>query len=341
MYRNPDHKDFFYCSRRLLHNKSTDAETLESLRPYSPVIDEILKYRTYAKLLSTYVDGLLNAEAADGRVHSTFIQTEARTGRISSTEPNLQNIPIRTELGSRLRGYFVAGAGETLVDADYSQIELRILAHITGDEHMQQAFLNGADIHRSTAAKIYHIPESEVTPQLRSASKAINFGIMYGKGAYSLSKDLGIPVKEADTFLKTYLDTFPKVDGYMKDCIAHAKDKGYVETLFGRRRALPELASSNFQVRASGERMARNTPIQGTAADIIKLAMVHVWQRLRDEKLQARLLLQVHDELIVEAPEAEIDEVKRILKEEMENVVHYSVPLTTEVGVGKTWLEAH
>ena len=320
---------------------STDAETLESLRPYSPVIDEILKYRTYAKLLSTYVDGLLNAEAADGRVHSTFIQTEARTGRISSTEPNLQNIPIRTELGSRLRGYFVAGAGETLVDADYSQIELRILAHITGDEHMQQAFLNGADIHRSTAAKIYHIPESEVTPQLRSASKAINFGIMYGKGAYSLSKDLGIPVKEADTFLKTYLDTFPKVDGYMKDCIAHAKDKGYVETLFGRRRALPELASSNFQVRASGERMARNTPIQGTAADIIKLAMVHVWQRLRDEKLQARLLLQVHDELIVEAPEEEIDEVKRILKEEMENVVHYSVPLTTEVGVGKTWLEAH
>ena len=294
---------------------STDAETLESLRPYSPVIDEILKYRTYAKLLSTYVDGLLNAEAADGRVHSTFIQTEARTG--------------------------LDGEGETLVDADYSQIELRILAHITGDEHMQQAFLNGADIHRSTAAKIYHIPESEVTPQLRSASKAINFGIMYGKGAYSLSKDLGIPVKEADTFLKTYLDTFPKVDGYMKDCIAHAKDKGYVETLFGRRRALPELASSNFQVRASGERMARNTPIQGTAADIIKLAMVHVWQRLRDEKLQARLLLQVHDELIVEAPEEEIDEVKRILKEEMENVVHYSVPLTTEVGVGKTWLEAH
>ena len=320
---------------------STDAETLESLRPYSPVIDEILKYRTYAKLLSTYVDGLLNAEAADGRVHSTFIQTEARTGRISSTEPNLQNIPIRTELGSRLRSYFVAGEGETLVDADYSQIELRILAHITGDEHMQQAFLNGADIHRSTAAKIYHIPENEVTPQLRSASKAINFGIMYGKGAYSLSKDLGIPVKEADTFLKTYLDTFPKVDGYMKDCIAHAKDKGYVETLFGRRRALPELASSNFQVRASGERMARNTPIQGTAADIIKLAMVHVWQRLRDEKLQARLLLQVHDELIVEAPEGEIDEVKRILKEEMENVVHYSVPLTTELGVGKTWLEAH
>ena len=320
---------------------STDAETLESLRPYSPVIDQILKYRTYAKLLSTYVDGLLNAQAADGRVHSTFIQTEARTGRISSTEPNLQNIPIRTELGSRLRGFFVAGEGKELVDADYSQIELRILAHITGDEAMQQAFLHGADIHRSTAAKIYHIPESEVTPQLRSASKAINFGIMYGKGAYSLSKDLDVSVKEADNFLKTYLATFPKVDGYMQDCIAHAKEKGYVETLFGRRRALPELASSNFQVRASGERMARNTPIQGTAADIIKLAMVHVWQRLRDEKLEARLLLQVHDELIVEAPEAEVEEVKRVLREEMEQVVQYSVPLTTDVGTGKTWLEAH
>ena len=320
---------------------STDAETLESLRPYSPVIDAILKYRTYSKLLSTYVEGLLKAQAADGRVHSTFIQTEARTGRISSTEPNLQNIPIRTELGSRLRGYFVAGAGQTLVDADYSQIELRILAHITGDEAMCSAFLHGADIHRSTAAKIYHLPEEEVTPALRSASKAINFGIMYGKGSFSLSKDLDIPVKEAEAFLKTYLNTFPKVDGYMQDCIAHAKEKGYVETLFGRRRPLPELSSSNFNIRASGERMARNTPIQGTAADIIKLAMVHVWQRLRDENLQAKLLLQVHDELIVEAPEEEVEQVKALLREEMEQVVQYSVPLTTEVGTGKTWLEAH
>lgn len=320
---------------------STDAATLESLRPYSPVIDRILKYRTYSKLLSTYVEGLLKAQAADGRVHSTFIQTEARTGRISSTEPNLQNIPIRTELGSRLRGYFLAGEGQMLVDADYSQIELRILAHITGDEAMQQAFLHGVDIHRSTAAKIYHIPESEVTPALRSASKAINFGIMYGKGAFSLSKDLDVSVKEADAFLQTYLAAFPKVDGYMKDCIAHAKEKGYVETLFGRRRPLPELASSNFQVRSSGERMARNTPIQGTAADIIKLAMVHVWQRLRDEGLQARLLLQVHDELIVEAPEYEVEQVKAILQQEMEQAVSYSVPLTAEVGVGKTWLEAH
>ena len=320
---------------------STNAETLESLREYSPVVDKILKYRTYQKLNSTYVEGLLKAIAPDGRVHSTFIQTEARTGRISSTEPNLQNIPIRTELGSRLRGFFVAGPNEQLVDADYSQIELRILAHITGDKAMQHAFLTGADIHRSTAAKIYGIPPEEVTHELRSSAKAINFGIMYGKGAFSLSKDLGISVKEADQFLKTYLDTFPKVDGYMQSCIADAKEKGYVETLFGRRRPLPELASSNFMVRSGGERMARNTPIQGTAADIIKLAMVHVWQRLRDEKLQARLLLQVHDELIVEAPESEVGTVKIILKEEMENAVHYAVPLTAEVGTGKTWLQAH
>ena len=328
-------------AKKTARGYSTDAETLESLRAYSPAVDDILKYRTYSKLLSTYVEGLLKALGPDGRIHSTFIQTEARTGRISSTEPNLQNIPIRTELGSRLRGYFVAAPGETLVDADYSQIELRILAHITGDEAMQQAFLSGADIHRATAAKIYHIPESDVTHELRTSAKAINFGIMYGKGAFSLGKDLGISVKEADTFLKTYLNTFPKVDGYMQNCIEHAKEKGYVETLFGRRRPLPELASSNFQVRSSGERMARNTPIQGTAADIIKLAMVHVWQRLRDEKLQARLLLQVHDELIVEAPENEVEQVKRILKEEMEQVVSYSVPLTAEVGTGKTWLEAH
>ncbi|HJC55614.1 MAG TPA: DNA polymerase I [Candidatus Gemmiger stercoravium] len=320
---------------------STDAETLESLRPYSEVVDDILQYRTYSKLLSTYVDGLLKTLGPDGRIHSTFIQTEARTGRISSTEPNLQNIPIRTELGSRLRGYFVAGDGQMLVDADYSQIELRILAHITGDEAMQHAFASGADIHRSTAAKIYHIPEAEVTHELRSAAKAINFGIMYGKGAFSLSRDLNVSVKEADAFLKTYLNTFPKVDGYMKDCIAHAREKGYVETLFGRRRPLPELTSSNFQVRASGERMARNTPIQGTAADIIKLAMVHVWQRLRRDGLQARLLLQVHDELIVEAPVEEVEQVRRLLKEEMEQVVRYSVPLTAEVGTGKTWLEAH
>ena len=300
---------------------STDAETLESLRDY-PLVEDILQYRAYQKLNSTYVEGLLKVIGEDGRIHSTFNQTEARTGRLSSDNPNLQNIPIRT-------------------DADYSQIELRILAHITGDEHMQQAFLNGEDIHRSTAAKIYGIPQEEVTSRLRSSAKAINFGIMYGKGAYSLAKDIGVSVKEADAFLKNYLAAFPKVSGYMDKTIADAKACGYVSTLFGRRRALPELASSNFNVRSSGERMARNTPIQGTAADVIKLAMVRVWKRLRNEKMESRLILTVHDELIVEAPQAEAEKAAQILREEMEGCVQYAVPLSTDVHAGKNWLEAH
>ena len=319
---------------------STDAETLESLRDY-PLVEDILQYRAYQKLNSTYVEGLLKVIGEDGRIHSTFNQTEARTGRLSSDNPNLQNIPIRTELGSQLRAYFIAKPGCVLVDADYSQIELRILAHITGDEHMQQAFLNGEDIHRSTAAKIYGIPQEEVTSRLRSSAKAINFGIMYGKGAYSLAKDIGVSVKEADAFLKNYLAAFPKVSGYMDKTIADAKAVGYVSTLFGRRRALPELASSNFNVRSSGERMARNTPIQGTAADVIKLAMVRVWKRLRDEKMESRLILTVHDELIVEAPQAEAEKAAQILREEMEGCVQYAVPLSTDVHAGKNWLEAH
>ena len=319
---------------------STDAETLEALRDY-PLVEDILQYRAYQKLNSTYVEGLLKVIGEDGRIHSTFNQTEARTGRLSSDNPNLQNIPIRTELGSQLRAYFIAKPGCVLVDADYSQIELRILAHITGDAHMQQAFLNGEDIHRSTAAKIYGIPQSEVTPRLRSSAKAINFGIMYGKGAYSLAKDIGVTVKEADAFLKNYLAAFPSVSGYMDKTIADAKANGYVSTLFGRRRALPELASSNFNVRSSGERMARNTPIQGTAADVIKLAMVRVWKRLRDEKMESRLILTVHDELIVEAPEAEAEKAAQILREEMEGCVQYAVPLSTDVHAGKNWLEAH
>ena len=320
---------------------ATDAATLEKLREDSPLVEDILEYRTYQKLNSTYVEGLLKVIGPDGRIHSTFNQTEARTGRLSSDNPNLQNIPIRTELGSRLRAYFVARPGWVLVDADYSQIELRILAHITGDEHMQEAFRSGADIHRSTAAKIYGLPLEAITPRLRSSAKAINFGIMYGKGAFSLSKDIGVTVKEADAFLRQYLDTFPTVSGYMEKTIADAKANGYVSTLFGRRRALPELSSSNFNVRSSGERMARNTPIQGTAADVIKLAMVRVWRRLRDEGMESRLILTVHDELIVEAPEQEADKAARILKEEMEGCVHYAVPLETEVGRGRNWLEAH
>ena len=319
---------------------STDAETLESLREY-PLVEDVLQYRAYQKLNSTYVEGLLKVIGEDGRIHTRFNQTEARTGRLSSDNPNLQNIPIRTEMGSKLRAYFVAKPGCVLVDADYSQIELRILAHVTGDAHMQEAFLSGADIHRSTAAKIYNIRPEDVTPRLRSSAKAINFGIMYGKGAYSLSKDIGVSVKEAEAFLQTYLATFPNIDGYMEKTIADARQCGYVSTLFGRRRALPELNSNNHNIRASGERMARNTPIQGTAADVIKLAMVRVWRRLRDEKMESRLILTVHDELIVEAPEAEAEKAAQILREEMEGCVHYAVPLSTDVHTGKNWLEAH
>ena len=339
--------DMLFIKMKLPHGRktsrgwSTDNATLQKLRPDYPLIDDILRYRSYQKLYSTYAEGLLKVIGPDGRIHSTFNQTEARTGRLSSDNPNLQNIPIRTQLGSQLRGFFVAKPGCVLVDADYSQIELRILAHITGDEHMQAAFRSGEDIHRSTAAKIYGIPLDQVTPQLRTAAKAINFGIMYGKGAFSLSEDLGVSVREAGVFLKNYLASFPKVDTYMKQTIADAKEKGYVSTLFGRRRTLPEVTSSNIAVRASGERMARNTPIQGTAADVIKLAMVRVWRRIRAEKLQSRLILTVHDELIVEAPEAEAQIAARILKEEMEGCVHFTVPLDTEVRQGHSWLEAH
>ena len=287
------------------------------------------------------MEGLLKVIGPDGRMHSTFNQTEARTGRLSSSEPNLQNIPIRTELGSRLRQFFLAKPGCVLADADYSQIELRILAHISGDKTMQEAFLTGQDIHRSTAAKIYDMPPEMITPALRSSAKAVNFGIVYGIGAFSLSKDIAVSVKEADAFIKNYLATFPGVKQYMDGTIAQGREQGYVTTLFGRRRALPELASKNFNLRALGERMAMNTPIQGTAADVIKLAMVKVWQRLRAEKLEAKLILQVHDELIVEAPKAEAKAVCRILQEEMQNVVEFAVPLTADVNTGKTWLEAH
>lgn len=319
---------------------STNAETLESLRAYSPVIDHILAYRTYQKLYSTYVEGLLKVVGEDGRIHSTFNQTETRTGRISSGEPNLQNIPVRTELGSQLRRYFVAQEGCLLLDADYSQIELRLLAHISGDETMKEAFRTGQDIHRSTAAKIYDMPPELITPQLRSGAKAVNFGIVYGIGAFSLSKDIGVTVREADKFIKNYLDNFSGVREYMEHTVAQGRENGYVTTLYGRRRALPELQSSNFNIRSLGERMAMNTPIQGTAADIIKLAMVRVWRRLREEGLKARLVLQVHDELIVEAPEKEKKKASRILGEEMRHAAELSVPLTADVSEGRDWYAA-
>ena len=320
---------------------STDADTLESLRAYHPVIDNILEYRIYQKLNSTYAEGLLKVIGPDGRIHSTFSQTETRTGRISSNEPNLQNIPIRTELGSRLRQYFVARPGWVFLDADYSQIELRIMAHISGDEAMREAFRQGADIHRATASRLYQLPPEEVTPRMRSSVKAVNFGILYGKGAFSLSRDLGVSVKEADDFIKAYLGAYPKVKEYMDNIVAEGMEKGYVTTLYGRRRMLPELSSSNRNLRAQGERMALNTPIQGTAADIIKLAMVRVANRLEKEGLAARLILQVHDELIVECPESEAELAARLLKEEMESAASLSVPLTADVNQGKNWLEAH
>ena len=320
---------------------STDAETLESLRAYHPVIDKILSYRTYQKLNSTYAEGLLKVIGEDGRIHSTFNQTETRTGRISSNEPNLQNIPIRTELGSQLRKYFVAKEGCVFLDADYSQIELRIMAHISGDEAMREAFLHNADIHRATAARLYQVSPEDVTSRMRSSVKAVNFGILYGKGAFSLARDLGVSVKEADAFIKTYLGAYPKVKEYMDKVVEDGIKQGYVTTLYHRRRLLPELSSSNRNIKAQGERMALNTPIQGTAADIIKLAMVKVANRLRAEGLKAKLILQVHDELIVECPTDEIEQASKVLREEMESAAQLTVPLTADVNQGKNWLEAH
>ena len=320
---------------------STSADVLEDLRTYHPVIDEILEYRKLTKLRSTYVDGLLAALAPDGRVHTRFNQKETRTGRISSLEPNLQNIPIRTELGSRMRGFFVAGEGRTLIDADYSQIELRVLAHLSGDENMISAFTGGTDIHTQTAAQVFGVPEDFVTSQMRSRAKAVNFGIVYGIGAYSLGENIGVSYKEAQDYINSYLRHYSGVDRYMKESIEKAKKCGYAVTAYGRRRYLPELTASNHAVRAFGERVARNMPIQGTAADIIKIAMVRVRRRLAEENLDAKLIMQVHDELIVEASESCAGRAAEILRFEMENAAQLSVPMEVSVGMGKTWLAAH
>ncbi|MBR2028771.1 MAG: DNA polymerase I [Oscillospiraceae bacterium] len=319
---------------------STNAEVLEGLRKYHPVIDKILNYRTYQKLNSTYVEGLKDKIREDGRIHTTFNQTETRTGRISSGEPNLQNIPVRTELGQELRKFFVAREGHVLVDADYSQIELRILAHISGDENMREAFINNADIHTQTAAKIMKLDVEDVTPQIRSRAKAVNFGIVYGIGAFSLAKDVGITVKEASQFIANYLDTFTGVREYMNTITQFAKDNGYVATLYNRKRILPEINNSNRNIQEMGKRMAMNTPIQGTSADIIKIAMVKVAKRLKDEGMQAKLILQVHDELIVEAPVEEADKAASILVEEMQNAAQLSVPLKVDVNKGENWYAA-
>lgn len=319
---------------------STGAEILEKLQYDYPVVGLVLQYRQLAKLKSTYCDGLANAVAADGRIHSTFNQTEARTGRISSLEPNLQNIPVRTEEGRRLREYFVAPEGCVLCDADYSQIELRVLASIADDKAMIEAFNSGTDIHTATASQVFGVPADMVTPLLRRRAKAVNFGIIYGIGAFSLSKDIGVSRAEADRYIKSYLATYPSIAKYMDDVIEQAKKNGYVSTLFGRRRYLPELASSNHMLRAFGERVARNAPIQGTAADIIKIAMIRVRDRLRRELPEARLILQVHDELIVECPEDEGAAACRILEEEMEHAAALTVRLCVDSHSGKTWLAA-
>lgn len=320
---------------------STSAEVLEKLRGAHPIVGEVLEYRQYAKLKSTYVDGLLKVISPDGRVRTSFQMTVTATGRLSSTEPNLQNIPTRTELGSELRRMFVAGPGQILVDADYSQIELRLLAHISGDQAMVDAFRSGEDFHTVTAAHVFSVPVEEVTPAMRRAAKAVNFGIVYGISPFSLSQDLGVTVAEAKAYMDAYFHRFPGVKAYMDQVVERARADGYVETPMHRRRALPEIKSSNHNMRSFGERVALNMPIQGAAADIIKLAMVRVHRQLKEAALEARLIMQVHDELIVECPEAEADRVKAILVREMEGAWPLSVPLIAEAHSGKSWLECH
>ena len=319
---------------------STNADVLEKLRWETPIVADVLEYRQYAKFKSTYCDGLLKVIAPDGRIHTSFQMTVTATGRLSSTEPNLQNIPTRTELGSEFRRMFVPADGCVLVDADYSQIELRLLAHIADDKTMQDAFRGGEDIHTVTASQAFGVPVEQVTKQMRSHAKAVNFGIVYGISAFSLAQDIGVTVAEAKAYIENYLARFSGVRNYMTNVVEQAKAAGYVETLMHRRRALPELAASNFQTRSFGERVALNMPIQGTAADIIKLAMVRVDERLRQEGLQGKLILQVHDELIVECPEAEAERTAKLLEDEMERVMTLSVPLTAEAHWGKNWLEA-
>ena len=320
---------------------STNADVLEKLRGKHPIVQMALDYRMLTKLKSTYADGLLKLIDSDGRIRTKFQMTVTATGRLSSTDPNLQNIPIRKELGSHIREMFIASKGNVLVDADYSQIELRLLAHISGDKHMQEAFLSGEDIHAVTASQVFNTPLGEVTSLQRSRAKAVNFGIVYGISAWSLAQDIGVMQAEAKAYMDAYLNKYDGVREYMKSVVENAKCDGYVETLYARRRYLPEIKSSNFNTRSFGERVALNMPIQGTAADIIKLAMVNVYNRLNAEGLKAKLILQVHDELICECPEDEAQTVANILHEEMSGAAQLSVPLTVDVKIGHSWAEAH
>jgi len=313
---------------------------LEKLADKHEIIKGILEYRQLSKLKSTYADGLQKVIEKDGRIHTSFQMTVTATGRLSSTEPNLQNIPVRTELGAEIRKMFIAPQGKVLVDADYSQIELRLLAHISDDETMKNAFLNNEDIHAVTASQVFNIPFAEVTPLMRSRAKAVNFGIVYGISAFSLAQDIGVYQNEAKEYIDAYLEKYHGVREYMRNIVEQARRDGYVSTLYGRRRNLPELKSSNFNMRSFGERVALNMPIQGTAADIMKIAMINVHSRLKAEGLEARLILQVHDELIAECPENEAEKVMAVLTEEMERAASLSVPLIAEAHAGKSWHEA-
>ena len=320
---------------------ATDVETLEKLRPFSNIIDKILDYRQVQKLNSTYVEGMIpHINEKTGRIHTTFHQTVTATGRLSSSDPNLQNIPTRTELGKKLRKVFKAEDGKIFLDADYSQIELRVLAAVSGDANMVEAFKEGLDIHTSTASKIFDVPIDEVSKQLRSKAKAVNFGIVYGISDFGLSEQVGINIKEAKKYIEQYLDKYSGIKNYMSEIVESTKKKGYVSTLLGRRRYIPELQSSNFMVRKFGERAAMNTPIQGTAADIIKIAMVNVYNTLKERNLKSKIVLQIHDELLIETLEEEKEEVKEILKSCMENAIKLEVPLNVEVEEGKNWFQA-
>ena len=319
---------------------STAADVLEKLAPDYPIVSDILEYRGLMKLKSTYAEGLSACIAADGRIHSTFNQTITATGRISSTEPNLQNIPMRMELGRRIRKVFVPKEGYLFMDADYSQIELRILAHMSEDAQLIEAYRMEEDIHRITASKVFHTPFEEVTDLQRRNAKAVNFGIVYGISSFGLSQDLSISKKEAAEYIEQYFGTYPGVKRFLDHMVAEAKEKGYVTTMYGRRRPIPELSSNNFMQRSFGERVAMNSPIQGTAADIMKIAMIRVWERLHRKNLKSRLILQVHDELLIETEAGEEEQVRRILTEEMAQAAELSVRLEIDLHTGTDWYEA-
>ena len=319
---------------------STNADVLEKLKNKHPIIPAIMDYRMLTKLKSTYADGLIKEIREDGRIHTTFQNLVTATGRLSSTEPNLQNIPVRTDLGAEIRKMFIPKPGCVLVDADYSQIELRVLAHIAGDKVMQEAFCGGRDIHTATAAQVFGVEENAVTPLQRRHAKAVNFGIVYGISEFSLAEDIGVSRYEAKEYIESYLSNYAGVRRYMKDVVENAREIGYTQTMFGRKRYIPELKSSNFNIRSGAERIALNTPIQGTAADLIKLAMIRVENALQENYPEAALLLQVHDELIVECPEGIAADVAVLISREMESIAALNVPLTAEAKIGKSWYDA-